>query len=204
MNADVMHACAFFDSAEAEYRALVPFVRECLHAGGRCVHFFDRADKTRRLQRLAQVAELGQAAADGQFELLDWEETYLRGGRFDADATLALVGELFGDRHGFPWTWGWGDMEWAQTGQPGSEQIIEYESRLNTVLQPGADRVVCAYDVRRHDATMVMDILCAHPMVMTAGSLRPNPLFVPPQRFLPAYRERRARQGRRAPHGGAA
>jgi hypothetical protein len=204
MNADVVHACAFFDSTEAEYQVLIPFVRDCLHAGGRCVHFFDRADKTRRLQRLAQVVELAQAAANGQLEILDWEETYLRDGHFDPDATLALVEEMFRDRRGFPWTWGWGDMEWSQTGQPGCEEIIEYESRLNTVLQPGADRVVCAYDVRRHDAAMVLDILCTHPMVMIAGSVRPNRLFVPPQRFLPAYRERRARQGRRAPDGAAA
>jgi hypothetical protein len=203
MNADVMHVCAFFDSVEAEYQALVPFVRDCLHAGGRCLHFLDRTDKTRRLQRLEQVAEVAQAAANGQFEAHDWEETYLRGGRFDPDATLVLLEKLLRERRGFPWTWGWGDMEWGQSGLPGCKQIIEYESRLNTVMQPGADRLVCAYDVRRHDAAMVLDILCTHPMVMTAGSVHPNPLFVPPQRFLPAYRERCARQDQRAPGGGA-
>jgi hypothetical protein len=204
MSARVLHICAFFDSTEAEYKALVPYVRDCLHSGGRCVHFFDAAEKPRRMQRLAEAVEIERAAAAGQFETRNWEETYLRGGRFDQEATLALVGQLLREHRGFPFIWAWGDMGWSMSGLPDSRQIIEYESRLNMVLQPGADRVVCAYDVRRHDAGMVLDILCTHPLVMTAGDVRPNPMYVPPQRFLPAYRERCARHGQGARQGGAA
>ena len=40
----------------------------------------------------------------------------------------------------------------------------------------------------------MVDILRTHPMVIVGSILARNPFFVPPERFLPQLRERRAKQ----------
>jgi hypothetical protein len=83
-------------------------------------------------------------------------------------------------------------MEWALKALPGSEQLVEYESRLNLIVDRHTDLVVCAYRHGKFSASVVMDILRAHPMVLLGNELRPNPLYLPTERFLEDLRQRRA------------
>ena len=54
------------------------------------------------------------------------------------------------------------------------------------------DLVVCAYDLTKFGAGVMMDVLRTHPLVIIDGFLHENPFFVPPDEFL---RELRARDG---------
>jgi hypothetical protein len=103
---------------------------------------------------------------------------------------LGLIRTLVQDHAAFPRTRLWANMEWSLSGLPGCEQLVEFESRLNTVLDASADLVVCVYDVRRYSAPTVMDVLHTHPLVMVRGAFQPNPLYVPPERFLAGYGQR--------------
>jgi hypothetical protein len=49
------------------------------------------------------------------------------------------------------------------------------------------------YDLNRHSGSVVMDILRTHPMVIIAGVLQENPLYVPPDEFLQDLRQRKRR-----------
>ena len=62
-------------------------------------------------------------------------------------------------------------MEWALEDRPGVSDIVEYETRLNFVLPKYDDAVCCTYDLARFGATVVMDILRTHPMVIVGGIL---------------------------------
>jgi hypothetical protein len=53
------------------------------------------------------------------------------------------------------------------------------------------DIVICAYDLSKFGASVVMDALRTHPVVILGGLLQENPFFVPPDRFLLEMRERR-------------
>jgi hypothetical protein len=83
-------------------------------------------------------------------------------------------------------------MEWALLDKPGVENLVEYETRLNYVLPKYDDIVICAYDLSKLGATVVMDALRTHPAVIIGGLLEENPFFVPPDRFLLEIRERRS------------
>jgi hypothetical protein len=75
-------------------------------------------------------------------------------------------------------------MEWALTDFPGVHDIVEYESRFNRVL-PNYDMItVCAHDLAKFSASVVMDILRTHPQVILGGILRENPFYAPPDEFL--------------------
>jgi len=52
-------------------------------------------------------------------------------------------------------------------------------------------------DLARFGATVVMDILRTHPMVIIGGILQQNPFFVPPDEFLNELRERMQRNPRK-------
>jgi hypothetical protein len=46
------------------------------------------------------------------------------------------------------------------------------------------------YDLQKFSASMVMDIMRTHPMVIIGGLMQENPFFVPPDEFLQELRAR--------------
>ena len=189
------HACAFFHTRDEEYQIILPFVKDGLDTGDKNYQIVDTG---RRAERLAHLKESGidTAAAEQSrlLEVLSWEDAYLRGGRFDQGAMLALIGDLFnaGKQQGFGLTRLWANMEWALEDFPGVHDVVEYEARLNYIL-PNYDQVtVCTYDLTRFSAAVAMDILRTHPQVIIGGILRENPYYVPPDEFLSEVRGRGA------------
>jgi hypothetical protein len=149
------------------------------------------------LKRLKEAdIDVDAATRSGQLELRAWEQAYLRTGRFEQHAMLALIEEALrgGKIQGYGLTRLWANMEWALEQVPGVEDLIEYETRLNHVLPKYDDVVVCTYDLNRFSASVVMDILRTHPMVIVGGILQDNPFYVPPDQFLRELRERKAQK----------
>src|ERR1700704_2534064 len=70
--------------------------------------------------------------------------------------------------------------------------LVEYEARLNHVLSKYNDPVICNYDLSKFSASVAMDIMRTHPLVIIGGLLRENPFFVPPEQFLEELRERQS------------
>jgi hypothetical protein len=81
-------------------------------------------------------------------------------------------------------------MEWALLNKPGVNNLVEYEARLNYVLPKYNDPVICTYDLTKFPASLVMDIMRTHPVVVIGGILQENPFYVPPDQFLREIRER--------------
>jgi hypothetical protein len=186
------HACAFFHDREEEYRLLLPFVQEGLAHRDKIFQVVDARHRDERLRRIAALGvDVAAAQGSGQLEVRPWEGAYLREGRFDQHAMLALVEEVLGrGKEQFGMTRLWANMEWSLEDFPGVDDIVEYESRLNEVTSRFDDVVVCTYDLNRFNATVVMDILRAHPQVIVGGILQENPFYVPPQQFLGELRAR--------------
>lgn len=181
------HACAFFTRSEEEYQALGPFIREGLALGEKSIHITDpklRADYLDGLE--ATGVDVGRATETGQLEVLSWDESYLRGGRFSPSEMLELLTSAIrlSRTEGYPRTRIIGHMEWALEDRPGVDQLLEYEARVNFVLSKERQLAVCAYDLKQIGAATMMDVLRTHPMVVIGGALYENPFFVPPDEFL--------------------
>jgi hypothetical protein len=85
------HVCAFFNSAEEEYRVLLPFIQDGFACGDKAVHVVKPEDRTDHLRRLVQVGIEPEAAQQsGQLELRNNRDVYLRDGRFDQDRMLEV------------------------------------------------------------------------------------------------------------------
>ncbi len=189
------HICAFFNSIDEEHRVLRSFFKDGFDRGEKATHIVDPEKREEHLKRLAEAGiNVQQAMSTGQLELRPWRETYLRGDRFDQDATLALIEEILqsGAAAGYALTRLVAHMEWALLNKPGVNNLVEYETRLNYVLPKYNDAVICTYDLTKFPASLVMDIMRTHPVVIIGGILQENPFYVPPDQFLREIRERQS------------
>jgi len=188
------HVCAFFNGIDEEHRVLRSFIRDGLDGGERAFHIVDPELREEHLKRLAEAGiDVERVMGTGQLEVRPWQDAYLRGGRFDQDAMLALLEEILqsGAAGGYPLTRLLAHMEWALLDKPGVDDLLEYETRINYLLPKYEDPVICTYDLTRVRSTVAMDIMRTHPVVIMGGLLHDNPFFVPPDQFLLEIRERR-------------
>ncbi len=188
------HICAFFNGADEEYRVLRSFIKEGFERGDRACHLVSPDLREDHLKRLADDGiDVPQAMGTGQLEVQRWQDSYLRDDRFDQDAMLAWVeGRLkSGATSGYSLTRLVAHMEWALLDKPGTGDLLEYETRLNYVLPKYDDPVICTYDLSKFDASVVIDIMRTHPVIIIGEVMQENPFFVPPDQFLLELRERR-------------
>ena len=191
------HICAFFNSLDEEHRVLRSFIKDGFDRGDKAFHLVDPDLSEDHLRRLAEAGiDVGQAMGTGQLELRRWQDAQLRGDRFDQNAMLALIEEVLqsGPAAGYPLVRFLGHMEWALLDKPSLDHLsfIEFETRVNYMLAKYDDPVICAYDLSKFSAKMIVDIIRTHPVVIIGGVLQENPFFVPPDQFLLEIRERRS------------
>ncbi len=189
------HICALFNSMDEEHRVLRSFIKDGFDQGEKAFHIVDPERREDHLKRLAEAGiDVERALGSGQLEVRLWQDAYLRGDRFDQDAMLALIEEVLqsGAAAGSLGIRLLAHMEWSLLDKPGVDDLLEYETRLNYVLPKYDDPVICAYDLAKFSASVVMDIMRTHPVVIIGGVLQENPFFVPPDQFLLEIRERRS------------
>jgi hypothetical protein len=189
------HICAFFHNRDEEYRVLLPFIKEGLKRGEKAFHVVDPKLREEHIQRLNSAGiDVAAKEKSRHLELRNWAETYLREGHFDQDGMLALAQEVIegGSQQGFALTRVVAHMEWALGDQPGVDDLLEYETRLNYILPQYKDPVICTYDLARFGGNVVVDIMRTHPMIIIGGVVQENPFFVPPDEFLRELAQRDA------------
>jgi hypothetical protein len=79
---------------------------------------------------------------------------------------------------------GTAEMGWALAKIPGIEDLMAYESLLNTFIWGKTWISICLYDVNRFPGATVMKVLQTHPFVITGGGIYENPYFVHPDKWL--------------------
>lgn len=191
---DVRHVCAFFNSADEEYRLLLPFIKDGFECGHKAVHVVNPDRCQVHLQKLAAVGiDATVAQRSGQLELRTNVEMYLRDGAFDQDRMLAEFEQLASgnDKAGFPLSRIVCQMDWAAETGSHIENLVEFESRVNEVWRRHEDVVICVYDLAKFGGDTVIDVMRTHPMVIIGGILQSNPFYIPPEEFLRELRQRR-------------
>jgi hypothetical protein len=189
------HVCAFHNGVEEQDKVLLPFIKEGLEAGDRVMLVFAANKRAERIERLRQSGvDVEGAQRNGQLQIETWDDVYLRDGRFDADEMMGFVQDTIntGRQCGFPRTRGWANMEWALQDAPGVEQLALYESRLNFILPLYGDAGVCAYDTTRFPASVLEDVVRAHPHLLADGFVQENPYYVRPKLLVPELESRLA------------
>jgi MEDS: MEthanogen/methylotroph, DcmR Sensory domain len=188
------HICAFFNSVDEQHRVLGSFIKDGFDRGDKAFHLVDPEQREDHVRRLAAAGiNVQEAMGTGQLEVRPWQDGPLRGGRFDQDTWVASFEQVLqsGPAAGYARTRFLAQMEWALVDLPGVEDLIEFETRINYVVPKYDHAVICTYDLSKFGASVVMDALRTHPVVIIGGLLHENPFFVSPDQFLLEIRERR-------------
>jgi DcmR-like sensory protein len=194
------HVCAFFHSREQEYRVLLPFIKDGFDCGDRAVHLVGSARQDEHLEQLISAGiDTETMRRTHQLELRDWKDSYLVGEYFDPDRWFSLLSEVIaeGPRHGFKRSRLVAHMEWALDDRVGVDRLIEYEAKANFLWPPHKESAViavCAYDLSKFGANVIVDVMRTHPMVIIGGILHRNPFYVEPNTFLDEVRERQTKR----------
>lgn len=171
---DQRHVCALVEGPAEADALLLPFTVEGLERGDRVVHIVDPDDRDQHLERLSTSGvDVDASTASRQLEVLAWTDAYMRGGRFDRSAQLALLRRMLAESHdlGYPLTRLIGSTEWAVEVETVRE-LLEYEVAVTALLRNLPDVFVCTYDLGHHSARMVADVLDVHPVAIVGGALR--------------------------------
>lgn len=189
------HICAFFNGIDEQHRVLHSFIKDGFEQGDKAFHLVDPERREDHLRRLVDAGvDVQGAMRIGQLEVRPWNEGPLHGERFDQDTWLALFEQVLqsGPAAGYAQTRFLAHMEWALADLPGVEDLIEFETRVNHVVPKYDDTVICAYDLTKFGASVVIHALRTHPVVIIGGLLQENPFFVPPDQMLLEIRERQS------------
>jgi hypothetical protein len=84
--------CAFFNSPKEEYETLLPFICDGLNCGQRAFHVLPSKYRDEHLAQLRTAGiDVEATQRSRQLEVALPEDTYLKTGRFNKDAMLALI-----------------------------------------------------------------------------------------------------------------
>lgn len=172
------------------------FYKDGFDRGEKATHIVEAEHREEYLKRLAEAGiDVQGMMGKGQLEVLPWTDMYVRDHRFDQDAMLASVEEIIQSGAGAGYarsTLVGHHMDWLFRDEPAVKNLVEYEARLNGLLSKYNVPVVCNYDLSKFGASVALDIMRTHPLVIIGGMLRENPFFVPPEQFLEEMRARRS------------
>jgi hypothetical protein len=83
-----------------------------------------------------------------------------------------------------------GDMGWALTGLADTDELMEYEARVNLLTHAHECAFMCVYDLNRFGGRAIMDVLSTHPMVVMGDRVLDNPYYMKPRDFLESLMRR--------------
>jgi hypothetical protein len=182
------HYCGIYRTDDDHRAIIVDYIREGIRKHERMFYIVNIQTAAQLKTTLAQAnIDVNELVDSRQLVILTAKEAYLKDGQFDPDKMISLLGEETDKAlaEGYTALRATGEMTWALAGEPGSERLVEYESRLNEFFPNKKCYAVCQYDRRRFDAEMLLDILHTHPKVLYGreGFDNAEMYFVPNQAF---------------------
>ncbi|MGQ0644323.1 MAG: MEDS domain-containing protein [Elusimicrobiota bacterium] len=190
----VRHVCLFHRGAEERDSIILSFLKEGYEGGDKLLQILEEKERAAFLDGMAKAGIPAETMDKGQMVIAPVSETYLKGGDFNVAVMCDTLKAVAAARkaEGYPRARLTGRMEWALESRRHLEKLVEYESRVNMVLNSSnEDIAVCSYDLDRFNAGELIDIFRVHPAAIIGGVLQENAFYTPPEEFLKELRERR-------------
>jgi hypothetical protein len=182
-----LHICAFFDSREEQYDVLLPWLKEGINNNEEVLTILANDSHKDHFSRLSNAGiPVQEAITNRQLKVVATEDSYTQGGTFTAQRMFDIVEQALIDAQMGPYgnLRACGDMEWALKHLPGTDELIEYEARLNLLTSSHDCSILCSYDINKFSGRAIADVLATHPQVIMNGKIHKNPHYVNPLEFL--------------------
>ena len=169
------HVCGFYYTAEERDAMLLPYLREGIASGNKCVAVVDSITPQ---EVVNQIDGAPEALESGQFEIYDSDTAYLSTGSFDPDFTIEFWekrAQGLVDEGEFEFITLTGELSWLDRADTPRDDIVRYESWADNFVSRYPMTILCLYDLRRLGSSVMMDLLRTHPKLLLGGLLLENP-----------------------------
>ncbi|WP_049923496.1 MEDS domain-containing protein [Halopiger djelfimassiliensis] len=181
------HLALLYEDHDAQFASVVPFVRQGLERGERCLYVAD--DNSREAVREAMQAggiDVDAATQSGALSIHTKAETYLDPGEFDREAMLEFWERSLerATDEGYAGIRAAAEMTWALDSDTSLDLLVEYESILNSLYEDEEYVVLCQYNCDRFPAAVIHDVIRTHPHLIHDGVVSQNAYYTPPAEFF--------------------
>ncbi len=182
------HICLIYETSKDWKDAVIPFLKIGLERGEKCLYVVDShtANQIHHFLKKEGI-DVESVRQSGQLVILHENEAYTRDGSFDPDRMIALLVSETEKAlsEGYTALRVTGEMTWVLNGLPGSEKVIEYEAKLNSILFPKYPCVaICQYNRQRFNPEIIKGVILTHPIVIWGKQLYENIYYIPPEEVL--------------------
>ena len=182
------HFALVYENRDDQFSAVIPFIREGLDWGERCLYIADENTRDVVLEAMrARGIDVDAALDSGALSIHTPAETYRKTGEFDRDAMLAYwedALEQATDQNDFNGVRAAAEMTWALDDDTDLDLLTEYEAILNSLYEGEAYTVMCQYNRDRFPAGVLRDVVKTHPHVVSRDTVSRNVYYTPPERFF--------------------
>lgn len=177
------HMCGFFRGRQERDEIVLPFLREGLRSGDKCLWAVEATDR----DALANA----KIAAGNRLDIVLSSDIYFGPGDFSvsrildywdrwAAASLAGGGRFCARAVG--------EMTRAVVDVMGTTNLIRYESELNRFAHRYRQVLLCLYDLDHFRGDLLFDIMKTHPKVLMGSTVLENLYYFPPGQWAAAHR----------------
>jgi hypothetical protein len=181
------HMCFIFNDEDERRWVMSKYIQSGLDTQEQVSYLVDTVSPEDLKKQMRELGVTLPDELDGrQYSFVEAAPTYCPDGTFKVDRMIDTVGAAYDRsiREGYAGARLTGEMTWSTRGLPGSENLAEYECRLNILLRTVPTTAVCQYDAQRFDGATLYDILSVHPMMIVHGQVVRNPYYVEAEVFL--------------------
>ncbi|HEB12267.1 MAG TPA: PAS domain S-box protein, partial [Actinobacteria bacterium] len=181
------HLCLIYETEAEQFSTLIPFIKFGLQKGEKCLYVADYDISKSVLKAIGNTKiDNEEMLNKGALEIMPERETFLQKGTFDPDAMISFLKESITRARfeGFTALRFIEDMSWALEEEPGSERLIEYESRLNYFIKQHDCLALCQYNRRAFPPSLLLEVLRVQPLVIFRNMVLENYLRVPPDELI--------------------
>lgn len=186
------HLCLIYSTREEQFAAAVPFMRTGLERGEKCVYIADDNTATEVLGAMrAGGIDVDTMLKKGSLSIITKREAYLRNGYFDPDEMIQFLIDSTAQakNEGYSTLRVTGEMTWMLGGEPGTDRLIEYETKLNKTFSTEECLALCQYNRNRFSPAILLDVIHTHPLVVAGNTVCKNFYYVPVEEFSRANKD---------------
>lgn len=181
------HMCLIFRNEAERRRIAARFIESGFLDGEKVGYFADTATVDDVKEWLASMdVDITRAEEEALLSIDPALDVYCPDGTFVPDRMLDTLRSTWNDSvsQGYPNVRVSGEMSWALQGLPGSDRLIEYEARVNQVVESHPVTAMCQYDANKFSGSLIYQALQVHPWMVVNGQVVENPYYL--KGYVPA------------------
>ena len=180
------HLALLYESRDERFAAVIPFLRQGLERGERCLYLADETPTEAIVDALRESGVDADAALEsGALSIVSVEETLLGNGSFDVEESLAVLEEAVdAATDEFEGLRIASEETWLLRADEALREFATLKARMNEVLRDEPCIALCQYDRDQFPADILHDVIETHPYLVSDTTVSRNVYYTPPEAVL--------------------